>query len=200
MDNEKLKEILERHQKWLNDEEGGEQANLCGANLYGADLWEANLRGANLYGADLREANLWGANLREADLRGADLCGANLWGANLREAKNIPFIPLVCPEKGSFTAFKKCKGYVVELLIPEDAKRSSATTRKCRASYAKVVAITDVNGRQAEIDHVVNTAFGQDTVYKIGEYVYPDAFDEDRWNECSHGIHFFMSRQEAVEY
>ena len=179
MDNEKLKEILERHRKWLNDEDGGERANLYGANLYGADLRGADLCGANLYGANLREVYL-----REAYLRGA---------------KNIPFIPLVCPEKGSFTAFKKCGSYIIELLIPQDAKRCSATTRKCRSSYAKVVAITNMDGSQAEVDHVTNHAY-EPIEYKIGENVYPDSFDDDRWNECSHGIHFFINRQEAVEY
>jgi len=204
MDNEKLKEILERHRKWLNDEDGGERANLRGANLRGvnlrgADLREANLRGADLRGADLREANLRGANLRGVNLRGADLREANLRGADLRGAKNIPFIPLVCPEKGSFTAFKKCGSYIIELLIPQDAKRCSATTRKCRSSYAKVVAITNMDGSQAEVDHVTNHAY-EPIEYKIGENVYPDSFDDDRWNECSHGIHFFINRQEAVEY
>ena len=204
MDNEKLKEILERHRKWLNDEDGGERANLRGANLRGVNLRGADLREADLRGADLREANLRGADLRGADLRGvnlrgADLRGANLRGADLRGAKNIPFIPLVCPEKGSFTAFKKCGSYIIELLIPQDAKRCSATTRKCRSSYAKVVAITNMDGSQAEVDHVTNHAY-EPIEYKIGENVYPDSFDDDRWNECSHGIHFFINRQEAVEY
>ena len=209
MDNEKLKEILERHRKWLNDEDGGERADLREANLRGANLRGANLCEANLYGADLYGANLRGANLRGANLRGANLYGANLYGADLREAnlreanlrgaKNIPFIPLVCPERGSFTAFKKCGSYIIELLIPQDAKRCSATTRKCRASYAKVVAITNMDGSQAEVDHVTNHAY-EPIEYKIGEYVHPDSFDDDRWNECSHGIHFFINRQEAVEY
>ena len=204
MDNEKLKEILERHRKWLNDEDGGERADLYGANLRGANLREANLREANLYGADLYGANLRGANLRGANLYGANLYGADLREANLREAnlrgaKNLPFIPLVCPERGSFTAFKKCGTYIIELLIPQDAKRCSATTRKCRASYAKVVAITNMDGSQAEVDHVTNHAY-EPIEYKIGEYVHPDSFDDDRWNECSHGIHFFINRQEAVEY
>ena len=94
-------EVLQRHAKWLKNEEGGEKANLRDANLRDAnlrdaDLWGADLRGADLRGADLRGANLWGANLRDADLwdadlwgadlRGADLWGANLWGANLRDA------------------------------------------------------------------------------------------------------------------
>lgn len=27
-----------------------------------------------------------------------------------------------------------------------------------------------------------------------------DKHKKDRWNECSEGIHFFINRQEAVEY
>ena len=215
MDNEKLKEILERHRKWLNDEDGGERANLCGAYLCGAylcgadlcgaylcgaDLRGANLCGANLYGADLRGANLRGADLREADLRGANLRGADLRGADLRGAKNIPFIPLACPERGEFVGFKKIGEYIVELLIPTNAKRCSATTRKCRASYAKVVSLTTLSGEPVKTNSVTNTGYSPNIVYKVGELVYPDAFDDDRWNECSHGIHFFINRQEAVEY
>ena len=65
---------------------------VCEANLRGADLYGADLREANLYGANLREANLYGANLRGADLRGANLRGANLRGANLSGAneKTLP--------------------------------------------------------------------------------------------------------------
>ena len=93
---EKLNEIIESHGKWLRNEEGGEKANLIGAdlgdanlrsaNLGGADLEDANLIGANLRGADLGGANLIGANLGGADLGGADLIGANLIGATLRGA------------------------------------------------------------------------------------------------------------------
>jgi len=76
-----INEILRKHKLWLNDEDGGERANLQEANLRVADL-----QGANLRVADLQEANLQGADLQGADLQGADLQGANLQGANLREA------------------------------------------------------------------------------------------------------------------
>ena len=84
-------EVLQRHAKWLQNEEGGEKANLRGANLRGA-----NLRGANLRGANLWDANLWDADLRGADLRGANLRGANLRGADLRGAagKILSFGPI----------------------------------------------------------------------------------------------------------
>ena len=91
MDKEKLQLQIDKHTKWLNDEEGGERADLRGANLRGADLQRANLqradlRGADLQGADLREADLRGADLQEADLRGADLREADLQEADLQEA------------------------------------------------------------------------------------------------------------------
>ena len=205
MTKEELKNVLYLHKKWLKNEDGGVKADLREANLRGADLRGANLRGADLCRADLRGADLRGADLCRADLRGADLWradlrGANLLEANLREAENIPFIPLACPERGEFTAFKKCNGYIVELLIPADAKRCSATTRKCRASYAKVLSITTLSGEPVKTDSVTNTDYSPNIVYKVREFVYPDGFDDDRWNECSRGIHFFVNRQEAVEY
>ena len=86
MEAEKLSKILELHQKWIDNEPGGEQANLRRANLRGADLGEANLGEANLWRADLGEANLKGANLKGANLGGANLRGANLRGADLGEA------------------------------------------------------------------------------------------------------------------
>ena len=210
MTQEELKVVLELHKKWLNNEADGARANLCGADLREANLRGANLREADLCGANLREANLRGANLCGADLREANLCEANLCGANLREAnlcganlreaKSIPFVPLVCPERGEFVGFKKIGEYIVELLIPTNAKRCSATTRKCRASYAKVVSLTTLSGEPVKTNSVTNTGYSPNIVYKVGELVYPDAFDDDRWNECSHGIHFFINRQEAVEY
>jgi uncharacterized protein YjbI with pentapeptide repeats len=92
---DQLKRVLADHSLWLAGN-GGEcanlrgadlsEANLRGANLIGADLSGANLIGTDLRGADLSEANLRGANLREADLSRADLRGADLRGADLSEA------------------------------------------------------------------------------------------------------------------
>ena len=100
MDADELKIVLEKHAKWLKNEDGGEQANLREADLRGADLRGADLRGANLRGADLRGANLREADLRGADLRGANLREADLRGANLRGA-DIDYAcwPLWCGSK-----------------------------------------------------------------------------------------------------
>jgi uncharacterized protein YjbI with pentapeptide repeats len=83
---EQLKEILELHQKWLNDEDGGIRANLIDANLSDANLTGANLIDANLTGANLTYANLIDANLTRANLIGANLTDAYLYRANLTRA------------------------------------------------------------------------------------------------------------------
>ena len=159
------------------------------------DDWEGSeWRRANLCGA-----NLGGANLRGADLYGADLRGADLYKADLRGAENVPFIPYSCPDFGMFIGYKKASGYIVELEIPEDAKRLSATTKKCRCDKAKVLRILNTDKTIADITEVKSN-YDNSFIYKVGEVVSVDNFDEDRWNECSTGIHFFINFQEAVSY
>lgn len=189
-------------------------ANLYGANLGVADLKRANLRRANLYGASLREANLYDADLRKANLYGtnlkdANLYGANLFGTNLYEANlceadlkgayNISSIPYTCPDFGEFIGWKKASGKIVCLKIPEEAKRLSATGRKCRCNKAKVLSITELDGDPCNLT-AVPSDMDENFIYKVGETVSVPDFDENRWNACSAGIHFFINRQEAVEY
>ena len=149
-------------------------------------------------GADLSGAYLSGADLSCAYLSGAYLSRAYLSGANLSGAKEIPYVPLACPSDGAFIGWKKVHGKLVKLEIPEDALRCSCTSRKCRCSKAKVLSITDCDGSHP-LDEILNV---QKTtlLYKVGEMVYPDSFDDDRWKECSHGIHFFINKQDAINY
>ena len=153
-------------------------------------------------GADLSSANLSYADLRSADLRSADLRYADLRYAYLSYAKNLPFIPLACPSDGAFTGWKKVKedgvSYLVELYILENARRSSATTNKCRCDKAKVISITRIDNGE-EVERVENSKHAI-TTYEVGCIVTPDSFDENRWNECSHGIYFFINKQEAIDY
>ena len=213
MDEKELENVLKNHRHLLSNSDlrcadltGADLAgaDLSNADLIGADLTYANLRRADLRGADLRGADLRGADLRCADLsytdlRGADLTCAVLTGAVLRGAKNVPFIPFVCPDFGSFIGFKKANDKVVALEIPEDAKRCSATTRKCRCNKAKVLGIYDINHNLLN-DTIVASNRDNNFLYIVGETVTVDNFDEDRWNECSTGIHFFINFEEAARY
>ena len=225
MKQKQIEKILEEHKAWLN-RTGGAKADLYGADLCGADLYDANLRGAdlrgahlygaNLCGADLRDAHLCGAHLCDANLCGAHLCDADLYGANLRDAdlrgadlrganlrgvrynEQTAYYAMQCPEKGAYIGYKKAEGKIVELEIQADAKRSSATTRKCRASKAKVLSITSIDGK--EHFEEAKSSRDQSFVYRVGKTVEVKDFDEDRWNECSTGIHHFITREEAAMY
>lgn len=159
--------------------------------LHCADLRGADLIGADLLGADLRRANLSGANLS-----GANLCDADL--SNVKADHNTAMFFPQCPD-GEFVGYKKAGEKIVKLLIPEDAKRSSATTLKCRCSKAKVLEIQEEDGSPSEVKEV-RSDYDKGFIYRLGETVCVEDFDEDRWNECSTGIHFFISREAAVSY
>ncbi len=183
-------------------------ADLRDANLYGADLRSADLRisdlrnadlrisnldganlsGASLSGVDLSDANLSDANLSGVDLRRVDLRGANLRGANLRDTVGLDAFCIL--PAGDLIGYKKlANGRVAKLRIPPDAARVNAySSRKCRASY---VIVLEGSGL-AKHDYR--------TKYAPGLTVTPNSFDPDPRVECSGGIHFFITEQEAKDY
>ena len=169
---DELAEILRKHKLWLVNKEGGERADLRYSNL--------------------SYSNLSGSDLRYSDLRGSDLRYSNLLGLSKLTGLQASRL-LTCPETGAFDAWKKCRGgVIVKLRIPAKAKRSSATGRKCRAEYAKVLAVYGA-------DHGVSEHDGK-TEYRKGETVQCDNWSDDRWQECAGGIHFFITRAEAEAY
>ena len=192
-------------------------ANLTGVNLEGADLSYADLTGAdlpcanlshadlafvdlsraNLSSADLKDAYLVGANLTNAYLKDANLNDAKLTNANLTDAKNFPNIPMACPSEGSFIGWKHAGNYIIKLEIPEDAKRSSGNGIQCRCNKATVLAIENKDGTSADVTEVCSD-YDSDFIYKVGETVIVDDFDDNRFNECVPGIHFYMDRDSAV--
>ena len=178
-------------------------ADLSGADLSGADLHGANLRSADLSAANLRSADLSDANLRSADLSDADLSGANLHGANLSELTVAQ--TSILPDEGDIIGWKKAitldgAPIIVKLLIPADAQRSNATGRKCRASTARVLDLQDKQGNSLPPDTTAYSSYDLDFTYQKGETVHVEDFDTNRWEECAPGIHFFITRIEAIEY
>ena len=174
-------------------------ANLRGADLRGANLSDADLSDADLSDANLRDAYLGGATLRGANLRGAYLGGANLRGANLRDAKNAELAiaqTRIIPDAGPIIGWKKCRDErIVQLRIPAKAKRSHASGRKCRSDRARVLAIFNSDGTPAtEAVSLRDLNFR----YVVGETVVPQVpFDDNPWNECASGIHWYITRLEA---
>ena len=211
MTREELETVLGNHLHWLKEDvEGWEDmradlryadlsgANLSGANLSGADLRYADLSDADLSGADLRYANLRYADLRYADLSGANLSGAdlryaNLSGANLSGAKGA----LIEFRKGKMLTediigYKKCRDdVIVKLLIPRGAIVFSINGNKCRTNKAKVLEIEGADRAMSQHKYMSYYVGDEFTVYD---------FNCEYNVECASGIHFFMTREKAMNY
>lgn len=190
--------------------------NLCGVDfsyldLSGADFESSNLFGANFSGANLTGVNLSYCNLNDVNLSGANISGANFFHSRIKNCnisniitdENTKYFKQQCPESGSFIGWKKCildwRFYIVKLEISENSKRSSATTDKCRCSEAICLEIQTINGKKSKCKKVYSS-FDECFSYEVGKTYKIEDFNDDRWNECSTGIHFFMNRKDAVEY
>ena len=195
MDTKELKEILDLHALWRKKDPKGKRADLYGANLEGANLYGANLKGAYLEGAYLKGANLEGAYLKYTNLEGAYLYRANLEGADMESVNlsgaNLPHFQ-ICPQEGSFVAYKKTTRGVIKLLVPEDAKRTNSLVgRKCRASKVVVLGGKGVGGTGTHYEGII---YGEGKTIECVDY------DGDIRVECTRGIHFFMTEKEAQEW
>lgn len=237
-DGTNLREVLEAHKLWVTSDGMADESNradfrdadLRNANFSNAELFAADFRNANCIGTDFSHAILIRADFRNADCRcadfysadmdGVDLTGANLYNAHmfkarLRYAQGVPYIPLACPDTGSFIGWKKAiyryangtlgEYVVVKLLIPEDAKRSSATDLACRASHAKVLEVQSLDG-EVLLDE--NSKSGDCAIslirrqfeYIVGETVIADKFSEDRYESHKGGIYFYLNRKDAEDH
>ena len=203
LEGESIEAILKEHGLDCLRSADLRSADLRCADLSDADLSDADLRCANLRDADLSAADLSAADLHGANLRSADLSDANLRDANLSELTVAQ--TSILPDEGDIIGWKKAitldgAPIIVKLLIPADAQRSNATGRKCRASTARVLDLQDKQGNSLPPDTTAYSSFDLDFTYQKGETVHVEDFDTNRWDECATGIHFFITRIEAVEY
>ena len=159
-----------------------DSASFDSASFYSASFDFASFVSARFDSASFYSARFYSASFDKAQVR-----------ALLRQYKNITSLAQRPPRRGAFTAWKKCNsGVLVKLHIPADAKRSSATGKKCRASHAVVI---QVKGAEYGVSQHDNK-----TEYRIGQTVHCDKWENSRWIECGGGIHFFMSYREASAY
>lgn len=180
---------------------------LRNVNLENTSLENSLFDGTDLHGANLRNAKMSKGAFRFCDLGECNICGADLFAAILESANlegvvfddDTKWFRLHCPEKGAFLGYKKCvNDRLVQLLIPADAKRTSATMRCCRCDKAKVLTIKSFDYKEnfQEAWSLVDENF----VYKVGEWVEAKNFNPDRWYDSTGGIHFWLTREEAKAY
>ena len=194
------------------------RATLTGAHFWSTNLHDSDMKLSELPYADMHDADLSNVNFSYSNLPWASLNGANLYNTNwycacfymadLRNAKNIPScvqsITSILPE-GEIIGYKKayCDLYqacLVKLRIPADAKRSNSTGRKCRCDKAIVESAEYLDGTQIDSKNIICSLYERAFTYHIGDTIRPDKFDNNRWAECSNGIHFFITKEEALSY
>ena len=184
--------------------------NLRSARLDNVKAYAAVFNGSSLTNADLCNSDLSFADFSFADLRGANLNCADFSNAvlvhtHMRDAEHIDkqlrSVTTILPE-GDLIGWKKAyrdnDDVLVKLLIPSDAKRSNALSRKCRCNKAKVLDIIKINTGE----HVTqcHSDYDCEFIYEVGKVVVEPRFDKNPWRECSYGIHFFITKEEALNY
>ena len=169
----------------------------------------SNLSNIKANGASFNKTMFEHVNMKGAYFTFSSFVKVKLDDSEIADAYSLPDVPLACPSSGSFIGWKKVLIFnhssrritstaIAKLEIPEDAKRSSEFSNKCRCDKAKVISIESPDG----------TCFHQEAVsyrdrsfiYKVGETVSVPDFDECRWHECASGIHFFIDKQAAIDY
>lgn len=184
-----------------------QDVRLDHVNFENSSVENALFDGNSLYGANFQNANMKTAAFRECDMRTCNIKGANLYGAVLEHAKlddiqsddDTQWFRMCCPEKGPILGYKKCvNDRVVQLLIPADAKRTSATLPSCRCNKAKVLTIKNFD--ETEEYEEAWSLVDENFVYRKGQWVEVKDFNEDRWMDSTTGIHFWMERRQALGY
>lgn len=171
----------------------------------------------HFYDCDFHDASLDGRNFVKCSFCGCvfgirHMLEGFTAGNFFNDCRDMPYLPMICPDEGSFIGFKQAHATctesgntggcpcIVKMCVPAHARRSSGSSRKCRCSEALILDAWDLNGTPIDRRSVISSNHDPDFKYKIGDSIHIDDFDENRWNECSAGFHFFMNEEEARNY
>ena len=194
------------------------------ADFRGCDLSETAFSCVNLIDSVFAGANIVGTVFHNCELKIVSVGDNNaavylpLYINNLRErfeCVNLNGQKYVLVGKaqkeiaGEFIGYKYIitarGGAIATLSIPEEAERIVFENDKCRASKVKVLDIVDSKGNHYDegeswVNDAPWRAGSKPTFYKVGEETCADSFDVNPGIECGHGIHFFLTEQEAWDY
>ena len=193
-------------------------ANFRDCNLSFAEFHYCNVKGAEFGGADLKGCGFYNCHFGSSPvLNGVEMCADILEERYVNLAESL--MPLFSidnilveldttgQELIGYKALavtrpsdEKRKLVIAKLLIPTDAKRVVFNDGKCRCEKARVMAIYSIDKK---LSYGCAYAFiynRHGLVYKVGEEVCPDKFDDCAKRVCSNGIHFFLTEEEAINY
>jgi uncharacterized protein YjbI with pentapeptide repeats len=187
-------------------------ANFRFANFHYADFNSADFRFANFNSANFRSANFYFANFNSANFNSANFSYANFSSANFNSAnfsyanfssanfKNSIFNYRITPETGKFIGWKKAQEKIIKLEIQKAENVSGGLVgRKLRTDKVKVLEIQDKEGKKLDLKSI-SSDYNEKFIYNVGKIITEKDFKKDDKIECDKGIHFFITRDEAVRY
>lgn len=201
-----LDKMLADHELWRQDPSKGCRANFTNMDLRGLDLSNRNFKNAvlektNASGCDMRKStfsiltycDLSNADLREAKLEFCNLKYTNLDGAKVPPAKFTMEDSMIVYKKVFLDIFKPKP--VLELLITFDTKRVSPLSWS-GGRAAKALVLRSINSTEQSFMSIYDPRF----TYRVGEMVVPGEYSDDRRLIEAPGIHFFLTKQEALAW
>ncbi len=191
------------------------RATFRDMTLDGANMDHCSICGSWFFGKNsLRNVKLTNSNMQEAGMRYVDMSGMDISGSNLHSAcleytkqdgivydDGTDWYEMKCPPEGqAFICWKCCIDFrVVQMLVPREAKRVMATQETGRTNRVKVLSIKSID--ESESFDWAQSTVDPDFIYEVGKWIEPaNGFEEDRWRDSSQGIHFFLERQQCVNY
>ena len=167
---------------------------LC--RLYGVVFDKCTMSDVYFWCSDLHEAHFKNTNGDNVTFQSCEMDRCKSFNSNL-------VFPQHVPSEGSFIAWKKARtgvatDVIVKLRITEDADRCSAN-HKCRASKVEVIQFETLDGKKLPNDTDVRSFWNSMFKYHIG-IVESHGYNSNPQDECSNGIHFFLNRDDAVNY
>lgn len=166
--------------------------NLAGSTLYKLIFQHNTIRNSNFSGVIIDNTNLDNQSFINTDLKGAKI----LFSKSIDD--DCIYLPIACPEVGEFIGWKKtANDTITRLLIPDTAKRISGASAECRANEVIVVSISDIytGKKYSSTTSIYDNSFK----YTVGETIFVENFNDNRWDEENgNGIHFFLSRKDAL--
>lgn len=156
----------------------------------------ASMEGANLDWTIFKNDSFVGGSLLDASTDYARFVDCNL--AATKGTRGIAFDKtVIVPREGAFIGYKPIVYMggiaIAKLQITEGADRCNDAFRRCRASSATTLSITDEYGKNLEkIEH---SRFGQ--VFEVGKTTAAARYNPDRFAEHGYGISFYLTEAEA---
>ncbi len=182
-------------------------ADFSNSDFSYSDFNNTNFHNTNFNNSDFsysnfHNSNFYNSNFSYSDFNNIDFRNANFSKSNFNKSNfsNVSFNYRITPEEGVIIGWKKANKKIVKLEINcSDEISGGLISRKLRTNKVKVLEIQNIDGTKVDINEI-RSDYDEYFVYRVGETIEIGDFVKDDKIECARGIHFFLTRNEAIHY